>query len=223
MKFTAIDCVTDLFAYTYYISGQIRKSGADFELTKENYSRIIEQAQQCAKSSGISKKDFDRALFPVFAWIDETLLETSWEHRNQWVRNSLQKTYFNTTNAGEIFFRNLEKLGPEDGEIIEIYYYCLASGFKGNLYQPYQQNQLESYKEDTLNRLMQDEKAEVPGILFPKAGTSEIPETLRRKRWQGLGGLSFLLVMVSVILLAGLFYFYDQQIVEAMEKAGIYM
>ena len=223
MKYTAVDCLTDLFAYTYYIREKIQKSGADFDRTRDNYTNIIEKARQCAKSAGISAKDFDRALFPVFAWIDETLLESSWEHKHQWVKNSLQKTFFNTTNAGELFFTYLEKLDREDVQTLEIYYFCLASGFKGNLYQPYQQQQLESYKEDACQKVIGEENTEMPQVLFPEAGNPEIPETVKRKRWKGGGGFSLLLVLGSVLLLIGLFYFYDQQISDAVNTAGIYM
>ena len=223
MKFKAVDCVSNLFAYTYYLREKIQKSGADFDRTKENYADIIEQARQCAKSAVIPAKEFDRALFPVFAWIDETLQESSWEHKHQWVKNSLQKTFFNTTNAGELFFTYLEKLDRQDVQILEIYYFCLASGFKGNIYQPYQQQQLESYKEDTFKKVMADEDTEMPRVLFPEAGSPEIPETVKRKRWKGMGGVSVLMVLFSVLLLIGLFYFYDQQITEAVNSAGIYM
>ena len=223
MKFRAVDCVSDLFAYTYYIREKIQKSGADFDRTKENYTSLIEQARQCAKSAGIPAKDFVRALFPAFALIDEILLDSSWEHKHQWVKNSLQKTYFNTTNAGELFFTYLDKLDREDVQILEIYYFCLASGFKGNLYQPYQQQQLESYKENTFKKVMGDEDTEMPKVLFPEAGNPEIAETVKRKRWKGGGGFSVLLVLISVLLLIGLFYFYDQQISDAFSRAGIDM
>jgi type VI secretion system protein ImpK len=70
--------------------------------------------------------------------IDETILETGWQQKNEWIKNSLQKQFFNTTSAGTQFFTRIEKLGSEDKDILEVYDYCLASGFKGCLHESFQ-------------------------------------------------------------------------------------
>ncbi|MCK5099812.1 MAG: DotU family type IV/VI secretion system protein, partial [Desulfobacteraceae bacterium] len=94
-KISSVDCMTELFAYTYYLSEQLNTSKMEYSKVAENYNRLISQAKERGKSAGISKSIFNKSLFPVFAWIDEALLETGWDHKQEWVKNSLQKKYFN--------------------------------------------------------------------------------------------------------------------------------
>ncbi|MCA1795891.1 MAG: DotU family type IV/VI secretion system protein, partial [Desulfobacteraceae bacterium] len=144
MKLTSVDCVTDLFAYTYHLVDQLHENENDIAYTdvETNYTRLIQKARNAAKSAGIPRKEFDTALFAVFAWIDETILATGWSRNSDWVNNSLQKRYFNTTNAGMEFFKKLEKLTSDEKDILEVYDYCLASGFKGQFFETYKQEEL---------------------------------------------------------------------------------
>ncbi|MEA1968345.1 MAG: DotU family type IV/VI secretion system protein [Thermodesulfobacteriota bacterium] len=223
MKFTIIDCVTELFAYTYYLVEKLSSSQIDFDQVKDNYTGLIDQARVCGKSAGIPQKKIDKALFPVFAWIDESLLETSWDHKQEWIKNSLQKVYFNTTNAGEIFFKNLEKLTEDEKEIQEVYQYSLSSGFKGNMYQSFSQEQLKNYKENTLKKIKKDEELQVPEILFPEAGNSIFSQRLKRKKWKGLAGLSYMFVLLPILLFVALFYFFDKTLMDMIRASGVFI
>lgn len=149
MKTSSVDCVTELLAYTYHLVDQLQTQSLEYAQVAANYQQLIQRARVRAKSAGISKKKFDQALFAIFAWIDETILETGWQQKNEWIKNSLQKKYFNTTSAGTQFFDKLEKFGEDDKDILEVYDYCLASGFKGSLYEPYQRDKLDGIKINT--------------------------------------------------------------------------
>ena len=81
-KISSVDCMTQLFAYTYYLSEQLNITKMEYTQVAQNYNRLILQTKECGKAAGISKKDFNKALFPVFAWIDETLLDTGWDPNN---------------------------------------------------------------------------------------------------------------------------------------------
>ena len=223
MKIEIIDCVTELFAYTYYLVEKVNTSQIDFEQVKENYAKLIEKTKEFAQSAGIKKNKINDALFPIFAWIDESLLETSWEHKPEWTKNSLQKIYFNTTNAGELFFTRLEKLGENDKEIQEVYQYCLASGFKGNMYQSFSQEQLKSEKQNILKKVTGKESLEIPDVLFPNAGNKAISGIIKRKRWKGMAGFSFVFVLLPVLLFLFLFYFFDRQLGNMIMASGIFM
>ena len=222
MTLSLIDCVAELFAYTYYLAENLNSQQPEFETVKANYTDLIGQARECGKSAGISKKKMDSALFPVFAWIDEVLLETAWTHKQEWVKHSLQKVYFNTTNAGETFFKRLEKLGGDDRDLLEVYQYCLASGFKGSLYQSYYQEQLKNYRDNALKKIASSDAMEVPDILFPESGKNRTPKQLKRKRWKGLAGFSYLFVLLPVLLFVSLFYFFDNALNHMIRISGIF-
>ncbi len=223
MKIEIIDCVTELFAYTYYLVEELNSTGIDFEEVKKNYSDLIGQARQCGQSAGIPKKKINDALFPVFAWIDESLLDTSWEHKQNWARNSLQKIHFNTTNAGKLFFTRLEKLSEDENDIREIYQYCLASGFRGDLYRSFQREELKTRRLALLKQITGHDKPEIPEILFPQAGNKAISGIIKRKRWKGMAGFSFILVLLPVLVFLALFYFFDKRLGDMISASGIFM
>ena len=218
MKLSITDCVTELFSYTFYLVDNLATSHIDFNHVSDNYISLIAQSRACAQKAGISKAKIDKAFFAVFAWVDETLVNTSWDYREEWIKNSLQKTHFNTTNAGETFFKNLEKLNKNEPEIIEVYQYCLASGFKGNMFESFLQEKLNSFKENTLKQIKTKEELKIPEILFPKSGYTEISKTLKRKRWKGLAGFSYLFILLPILLFVTLFYFYNKALIDMVNN-----
>jgi len=224
-KISSVDCLTELFAYTYYLSEQLNTNSLEYTQVSDNYNQLISQAKDCAKSAGIPKNNFDQALFPVFAWIDETILETGWEHKQEWVKNSLQKTFFNTTSAGEEFFNKLEKVKEDNKDILEVYNYCLVSGFKGSLYEPYNEQKLNGIRQNTYKKIMGDEAGnfEISDILFPDAGSTVLNKMLKRKRWKGYSNFISLFVLLPVLLFLALFYFFNKQLVDIINNSGLLM
>ena len=224
-KISSVDCMTELFAYTYYLSEQLNTTKMEYVQVEENYNRLISQVKECGKSAGIPKQDFDKALFPVFAWIDETLLATGWEHKQEWVKNSLQKKFFNTTSAGAEFFIKLEKVKEEEKDLLEVFNYCLVSGFKGSLYEPYNEQKLNGIKLNTYKKLVGDEadNYEISDILFPDAGNIVLKKRLKRKRWKGYSSYISLFVLLPVLLFLILFYFFNKQLVDIINNTGLLM
>lgn len=221
MRISSVDCVTELLAYTYHIVEQLQTDAVPFDQVSGSYHQLIQRAKTRAKSAGIPIQQFDKALFAIFAWIDETLLETSWQYKQEWIRNSLQKKFFNTTSAGTEFFAMLEKLGPEDKDILEVYDYCLASGFKGCFFEPLFQERLNAVKIDTRKKLNRDIDVEVPEILFPEAGDTIFIKRLKRKRWKGLSGYSSVFILIPIALFFVLYYFFNTHLIEMVTSAEL--
>jgi type VI secretion system protein ImpK len=72
-------------------------------------------------------------LYPLAAFADEVFMGMP-PYRARWVTNPLQLRYFKLVDAGEAFFSRLEKLiaAPEGKKrLLELYFICLALGFKG--------------------------------------------------------------------------------------------
>jgi len=220
MKISSVDCVTELLAYTYHLIDRLQTREIGYDQVSDNYNRLIQRAKLRAKSAGIPKKQFDRALFAIFAWIDEAILETGWEQKNEWIKNSLQKKFFNTTSAGKEFFTRIEKLGPEDKDILEVYDYCLASGFKGCLYESYHHEKLKDIIINTRKKLADNDDFDVPEILFPEAGDIVFTKNLKRKRWKGLSGFSSISVLLPVLLFFILYYFFNGRLIQMVSDSG---
>ncbi len=221
MKISSADCVTELLSYTYHLVDQLQTQSLEYDLVSNNYQQLIKRAKVRAKSAGIPKNIFDQALFAIFAWIDETILETGWQQKNEWIRNSLQKQFFNTTSAGTQFFDKLEKFGVDDKDILEVYDYCLASGFKGCLFESYHQEKLEAIKVNTQKKLTGDGNFDIPDVLFPEGGDIEFAKRLRRKRWKGLSDFSSILVLLPVLLFLVLYYFFNEQLIQMVNDSGL--
>ena len=101
-------------------------------LRAEILSRI-EQARSLTREAGVEERLFEAGLFPVVAWIDESLMSANWAGALEWSRGLLQKSLFRTGNGGVEFFRRLSALGsgPEDREVLAVYYMILQLGFQG--------------------------------------------------------------------------------------------
>ncbi|GHU06065.1 hypothetical protein FACS1894158_11260 [Betaproteobacteria bacterium] len=108
--------------------------------------------------------DLEHCRLAVYAWVDETLLTAPRPDAAAWVAQSLQHAYFQTSEAGRLFFTQLENLleelslPPEDEataddslpqrleaaarlpraqaarQELDIYALCLLLGFSGRYY-----------------------------------------------------------------------------------------
>lgn len=88
-----------------------------------------------AREKGIPEGNVALAKYALAALIDETILTSRWEIREGWSGNPLQLEYFNDFSAGEEFYNKLEHLrhssDPGKLDVLEVYFLCLALGFKG--------------------------------------------------------------------------------------------
>ncbi|MDR1890492.1 MAG: DotU family type IV/VI secretion system protein [Zoogloeaceae bacterium] len=108
--------------------------------------------------------DLTHCRLAVYAWVDETILTAPRPDAAAWVAQSLQHTYFQTSEAGRLFFERLEELltelslPPEDEAStddslpqrletaarlprkraarheLDVYALCLLLGFSGRCY-----------------------------------------------------------------------------------------
>jgi type VI secretion system protein ImpK len=125
------DCFIDLIAYVAYLMKSVDSRQPSFEQVKTDIERLISDSQNCLKIGEFSHEDYDLAKFAIFAWVDESILSSSWKERNRWLGEQLQRVYYHTSDAGEIFFEKLNSLGLHQRDAREVYYLCLAMGFKG--------------------------------------------------------------------------------------------
>jgi type VI secretion system protein ImpK len=204
-----IDSFIELFAYTRYFLGGLGQAQPTYEEVVQHYAQLLDRAEKYATAGDYSERDCHLALFAVCAWIDEMILCSAWESRGAWQSSQLQRTYFQTTNAGEEFFQLLEGLDPGEREVREVYEYCLALGFKGRYFHPGDAPALEEVKRANLARLLDNPDAMFPKDLFPDASrTTAAGRKRRRLRFSHL--VYLLLFLAPLALFVGLYLTYRQ-------------
>jgi len=126
-----IDCFIELIGYVAYFSETAAVKQPPFARVKTDIEKLITASQNKLQPGRMSPDDFDLARFAIFAWIDEMIMNSSWAEKNRWQGEQLQRVHYQTADAGELFFEKLNSLSPQQNEVREIYYLCLAMGFTG--------------------------------------------------------------------------------------------
>jgi type VI secretion system protein ImpK len=155
--------LADFYAPCFTLVLQLRAAHAygDAEVLRGRIKRKLEAARREAEHHGVPPEDAREADFALVAFLDETLLSSDWSQKDQWLARPLQLELFNRYDAGEEFFHRLDGLRANPGlhaEVLEVYYLCMALGFKGK-YQLHGQEELRELIEGTYA-----EVAKQPGL-----------------------------------------------------------
>ena len=148
------DCFNELVAYVAYFLKNETPDTLSFGQVQADIHRLLSESEKMMTEGGIASEEYNEARFAICAWIDEALLGSSWKGRAEWQRESLQRRYFQTADAGEEFFERLNRLGPQQRDVREIYYLCLAMGFKGRYHQEGDEPLLDQLKTSNLKYLL---------------------------------------------------------------------
>lgn len=192
------DCFSELIAYVAYFLKSVDRKQPPYEQVKADIQRLLSTSQEPVKKDGLSHVDYDLARFAICAWIDEAILMSSWKERGTWQREQLQRLFYQTTDAGEGFFERLNALGLQQRDVREVYYLCLAMGFKGRYGNEEDKYLLEQLKASNLKALT-GTSGGLPSLdrseLFPEAypADSETRETGKRGFRFDVSTLIFLL------------------------------
>ena len=86
------------------------------------------------RASGLPDAELVEARYALVAFIDEQILKSNWPGRAEWMGQPLQLQLYGEYTAGENFFNRLRALLQQGGTALalEIYYLCLALGFRGS-------------------------------------------------------------------------------------------
>ena len=202
------DCFMEIIAYTAVVVRANAAAQPAYEQVQNNMQQLIAQSEAMLAGQQISQEDFQLARFAVFAWVDEIILSSQWEGRQQWQRDPLQLKYYQTTDAGELFFERLNAIGPHQRDVREVYYLCLSLGFSGQYCNPGDDFMLEQLRLSNL-KLLTGSSMGVPTLdkqsLFPEAyptGEGEGAVLPSKSRWSGFT----ISCALAPILLYGLLY-----------------
>lgn len=205
------DCFMELMAYVVYFQRTVQKRQPLFEQVKADVTRLLSQSEALSRRGGVSADEFDTARFAVCAWVDETILASQWSHKNLWQREQLQRTLYNTTEAGEEFFDRMNALGFHQREAREVYYLCLSLGFMGRHCRAGDEFLLSQLKSSNLQVLL-GSSAGVPSLertdLFPEGYPAEVAAAGPAKAGRGFSLFSVLCIAAPVVLFGVLFLIY---------------
>ena len=201
----------ELLAYVTYFLKSAKARQPSFEQVKADIDRLVANCEKRAGAHNISREDYDLARFAVFAWIDEGILNSEWNEREQWQRQQLQRIHFQTTDAGESFYERLNGLGPHQRDVREVFYLCLAMGFTGRYIHEGDDFLLEQLKTSNLKVLMGSsvgipslEKAELFPDAYPQSSDAGAP---KRSKWNP-SSMMLLGIGFPVVLFGILFFVY---------------
>jgi len=207
-----VDCFIELLAYVAYFLKTVKTKQPAFEQVKADIERLVSQADTCLQEKGIPKEENDHVRFAIFAWIDEVILSSSWNEKGKWQGQQLQLTYYQTADAGELFFERLNMLGPHQNHVREVYYLCLAMGFTGRYINEGDDFLLEQLKTSNLKVLMGSSiglPALDKGQLFAEAYPRETKEATPERRKRGFSPVTLVGIAFPVALFAALFLIYS--------------
>ena len=153
-----VDTFTDVLLFVRkFCRGEIEAMPAD--QVRSQLQALFDRSKQMAEDSGILDNYYEAAKFPVVALVDEMLQTSDWYDKSSWSKNSLQRIYFGTTNAGAEFYDRLNvlnKFGP-DRDVREVYSLCLGLGFRGRYFSGDDRKRYEDTKAFNLSLLLPDE------------------------------------------------------------------
>jgi type VI secretion system protein ImpK len=205
------DCFIDLIAYVAYFIKSVDSRQPTFEQVKTDIERLISKSESCIKIGDFSHEDYDLARFAVFAWIDEIILNSSWKERYRWLGEQLQRIYYHTSNADEIFFEKLNSLGLHQKDVRELYYLCLAMGFTGrycNRGDELLLEQLKAFNLVALTGTSRTLRSLDTQKLFPEAYRVDGNKIGTQKSWRSASSFTGLCVCFPVVIFLILFILY---------------
>ena len=128
--------LADIASESFILILQLRSANdyGNAPALKTKVLEMLDRLERNARSSGIDNEKIRLAKFALTAFIDETIVSSGWNQKDSWLSEPLQILLFDTFNAGEEFFSNLNLLRQRSStnkDILEIYFLCLSLGFKG--------------------------------------------------------------------------------------------
>jgi type VI secretion system protein ImpK len=136
---TATDNLATIFQETLTVIERLRSNRQgiqDAGSFRQGILSGLAAAEQQAVRRGYSGEDVRVATFAIVAFLDESVLNSGLALFADWHRKPLQEELFGVHIAGEIFFRNVDRLlarpdSAQTEELLEVYELCLLLGFRG--------------------------------------------------------------------------------------------
>ena len=116
------------------IKMQIADDFGDAAVFRDKIRELINQIEIKAQKSAVPTAEIDHTKFALIAFVDECVITSDWDQREDWIANPLQMEIYGRFDAGDQFFTRLETFLQNPGAnaaVTGVYYTCLGLGFKG--------------------------------------------------------------------------------------------
>jgi len=201
------NCFIDIIAYVAYFLKSAVARQPSYDQVRADILSQIAKSESCLENGAVSREDYDLARFAVFAWVDEAIMASSWEGRTQWQREKLQRRYYQTDHAGEIFFERMNSI-VHQRDVREVYYICLAMGFKGQYCGVRDEILLEGLKEEIL-KIITGSSLNLPALekrnFFPEAYQEESFKPIPPKPPDIFSTVTLICLCAPVVIFGALF------------------
>ena len=200
-----------LFASIFQRVGELSScdsSARNGVLIKQEMSELLERIALSSECGSIDPRLLDNARFAVTAWLDEVVMNMKGVDPLQWSSELLQKRYYDTTQAGELFYTKLEN-SREEVEVLEVYFACLSFGYKGTYGDKSDEGTLEKIKKsciENISHLRGDAKLLIENT---KLNYIDISPSAPRDKRQAYG---FLLVAGLSVVAFVLYFIYKNNL-----------
>lgn len=129
---TLIELLYDGFYMLFML--RKRNNPKDAALFRTSIQLMLRDFEKNAKKLRVSAEDIHCAKYAYCALVDEIVLPSHFNIRDEWERLPLQLAFFGDQLAGENFFIKLEELrhkGAGHIQALEVFHLCLLLGFQG--------------------------------------------------------------------------------------------
>ena len=205
------DIFMELLAYVTYFNKSVAVKQPSYDQVKADVTRLMSDIEIRVGQATITPDDFDLARFAVVAWVDETLLSSQWQDKDRWQKESLQRLYYQTADAGELFFDRLNAIGPHQRDVREVYYLCLAMGFKGRFIHEGDDYLLDQLQTSNL-KLLTGTSVGIPGLetgnFFPEAYPAQTEVLAPPKAGRYFSKFTLVGLTFPIVLFGALFIIY---------------
>lgn len=210
-----LDYYAELLSYTLYLT--LKEEDFSFEEISENFKKLIERSRHLAEQNNFTQ--WKEYFFPIAAFIDEKILCSNLKDKHKWIKNKLQKVFFNTDKAGEEFFQRLNELSNEQQELRKLYELTLALGFKGKYYDSSEQGKLEDLKYSNLKKITSNPKLNLPKALFTSSYEDPtISQKRKLKKWSHKSWKVWALIILPALTLIGMYLLYTYELKALVEN-----
>jgi type VI secretion system protein ImpK len=128
--------LSELAADAIACAVQLRRAPEpDPDALRAEIKKLFTELDAAAASAGKDPALVQAVRYALCAFVDEIVLSSSWNIRQDWASRPLQMEYFNDFTAGEEFYRRIDSLrggdDPARREALEVYALILGLGFRG--------------------------------------------------------------------------------------------
>jgi len=206
------ECYTGLMVFINMVAAGTVK----FELddVQNAVARLLDKSRKDALMIGADEQKWKEGLFPVAAWVDERILCSSWQDRERWIRLQLQRRYFNISNAGDLFFENLESKESMTRDVLAVYDMVLAAGFKGSHFSRGLAGELKEIRRSVMEAAAIPAGTQNESMLFSEAyeGMHKNKEKKADRLFRNIDVRSVIVALIPPLLIAGMYFVLDNQL-----------